>query len=268
MKSSREQYHDLERVIEFDFVRATEHAALNSIHWLGRGEKEKADAAACDAIRGMFDLMNICGEVVIGEGIKDNAPGILKGEHLGTWVPGSHKFDLALDPIDGTTNVSKGLPGSICCIAAASPEHDIGVSLKDVPTFYMMKLAYGLTVVRYMQGTGIETVSILQPIEEIIPIVAKALRKRVQDLTIVILDRPRHQKLVEAVRSTGATLRMISDGDITAAIAPSIADSGVDLYVGIGGAPGTGLTPPPLLRLAGGVTALESARGPRGRQIV
>ena len=237
MRSYQQPYEDYERIIEIDFLRATEAAALNTLPWIGRGEKEKADAAACDAIRGMFDLMNICGEVVIGEGIKDNAPGIFKGEHLGTWSPGSHKFDLALDPIDGTTNVSKGLPGSICCIAASSPEHDIGLSMKDVPTFYMMKLAYGLRVVRYMQRTGIETISILNPIEEIIPLVAKALRKRVQDLAVVILDRPRHQKLVEAVRSTGAMVRMISDGDITAAIAPSIADSGVDLYVGIGGAP-------------------------------
>src|SRR5260370_4073840 len=246
MRKEQSLYKDLGRIIEFDFLRANESGALNTLEWIGRGEKEKADAAACDAIRGMFDLMNICGEVVIGEGIKDNAPGLVKGEHVGNWVPGSHKFDLALDPIDGTTNVSKGLPGSICCIAAASPEHDIGVSLKDVPTFYMMKLAYGLKVVRYMQRTGIETVSILNTIEEIIPIVAKALRKRVQDLTIVILDRPRHQKLVEAVRSTGATLRMISDGDITAAIAPSIADSGVDLYVGIGGGPAAPLATPAL----------------------
>jgi fructose-1,6-bisphosphatase II len=237
MRSNQHPYEDYERIIEIDFLRATEAAALNTLPWIGRGEKEKADAAACDAIRGMFDLMNICGEVVIGEGIKDNAPGIFKGEHLGTWLPGSHKFDLALDPIDGTTNVSKGLPGSICCIAASSPERDSAVSLKDVPTFYMMKLAYGLKVVRYMQRTGVQTISILHPIEEIIPIIAKALRKRVQDVAVVILDRPRHQKLVEAVRSTGAMVRMISDGDITAAIAPSIAESGVDLYVGVGGAP-------------------------------
>src|SRR6202008_2255464 len=167
MRSYQQPYEDYERIIEIDFLRATEAAALNTLPWIGRGEKEKADAAACDAIRGMFDLMNICGEVVIGEGIKDNAPGIFKGEHLGTWSPGSHKFDLALDPIDGTTNVSKGLPGSICCIAAASPEHDIGLSMKDVPTFYMMKLAYGLRVVRYMQRTGIESLALLNPIEEI-----------------------------------------------------------------------------------------------------
>jgi fructose-1,6-bisphosphatase II len=237
MRLLKQPYEDVERIIELDFLRATEAAALNTLPWIGRGEKELADAAACDAIRGMFDLMNVCGEVVIGEGVKDNAPGIFKGEHLGTWLPGSHKFDLALDPIDGTTNVAKGLPGSICCIAAASPEDGVDVSLKDIPTFYMMKLAYGLKVVRYMQRAGIETISIRQPIEEILPIVAKALRKRIQDIAVVVLDRPRHVALVQAIRSTGAMVRMISDGDITAAIAPSIPESGVDLYVGIGGAP-------------------------------
>ena len=237
MRLLKQPYEDVERIIELDFLRATEAAALNTLPWIGRGEKELADAAACDAIRGMFDLMNVCGEVVIGEGKKDKAPGIFKGEHLGTWKPGSHKFDLAMDPIDGTTNVSKGLPNSICCVAAASPEEGVKVSLKDVPTFYMMKLAYGLKVVRHMQRTGIETISIRQPVEEILPIVAKALRKRIQDVAVVVLDRPRHAKLIQAIRSTGAMVRMISDGDIAGAIAPSIAESGVDLYVGIGGAP-------------------------------
>src|SRR5436309_5331665 len=89
VKLRPQSYHDIERIIEFDFVRATEAAALNSLAWLGRGDKEAADAAACDAMRGMFDLMNICGEVVIGEGIKDEAPGIFKGEQLGTWLPGA-----------------------------------------------------------------------------------------------------------------------------------------------------------------------------------
>lgn len=237
MRLLKQPYEDVERIIELDFLRATEAAALNTLPWIGRGEKELADAAACDAIRGMFDLMNVCGEVVIGEGKKDKAPGIFKGEHLGTWKPGSHKFDLAVDPIDGTTNVSKGLPNSICCVAAASPEEGVEVSLKDVPTFYMMKLAYGLKVVRYMQRTGIETISIRQPVEEILPIVAKALRKRIRDVAVVVLDRPRHAKLIQAIRSTGAMVRMISDGDIAGAIAPSMAESGVDLYVGIGGAP-------------------------------
>src|SRR5260370_33149290 len=110
---------DLERVLEFEFVRATENAALNAIHWLGRGEKEKGDAAACDAIYGVFDMLDIRGEVVIGEGIKDNAPGIFVGEKLGTWKAGSPRFNIALDPIAGTTNLSKGMPNSISAIAAA-----------------------------------------------------------------------------------------------------------------------------------------------------
>src|SRR5437763_11077956 len=121
LRLPKQDYQDIERVIEFDFVRATEAAALNSLRWLGRGDKEAADAAACDAMRGMFDLMNICGEVVIGEGMKDEAPGIFKGEQLGTWYPGSPEFHIAIDPIDGRTNISKGAPNSLSCIAAASP---------------------------------------------------------------------------------------------------------------------------------------------------
>src|SRR5438046_3659326 len=166
MKLRPQSYHDIERIIEFDFVRATEAAALNSLSWLGRGDKEAADAAACDAMRGMFDLMNICGEVVIGEGIKDDAPGIFKGEQLGTWMPGSPQFDIALDPIDGTTNISKGMPNSITCIAAASPEEGVKVALRDIPSFYMMKLAYGPAVVRAMQVAGIDTLKIESPVEE------------------------------------------------------------------------------------------------------
>lgn len=237
MKSKQEQYYDIERIIELDFVRATEAGALNAYHWLGRGEKELADAAACDAIRGMFDLMNIAAEVVIGEGIKDHAPGIFKGEHLGTWAPGSIKFDLALDPIDGTTNIAKGAPNSISCIAAASPEPGVRYSLKDVPSFYMMKLAYGPDVVRSIQNTGISSIKLENPIEENVLAIARALGKRVQDVVVLIMDRPRHVKLVEEVRKTGCSLRMIADGDIAGAISPSIYGSGIDLYVGTGGSP-------------------------------
>jgi fructose-1,6-bisphosphatase II len=328
MRTAQTPYEDVERTIEFDFLRATEAAALNTLPWVGRGQKEKADAAACDAIRGMFDLINVCAEVVIGEGIKDDAPGIFKGEHLGTWKPGSHKFDLALDPIDGTTNVSKGLPGSICCLAAASPDlrdeasafakttedksaksgppneassfakatedtsaksgppneassfakatedtsaksgATVDVSLKDIPTFYMMKLAYGMKVVQYMDRTGIGVVSIRNPIEEIIPIVAKALRRAIRDIAVVVLDRPRHAKLVEAIRSTGAMVRMISDGDITAAIAPSIADSGVDLYAGIGGAPEAVLAAAAIRCLGGDLQTMMWPRDDAERQSV
>src|SRR5260370_32585351 len=145
----KQNYQDIERIVEFDFVRATEAAALNSLRWLGRGDKEAADAGASEAIRGMFDLMNICGEVVIGEGMKDEAPGIFKGEQLGTWVPGSPQFDVAVDPIDGTTNISKGAPNSISCIAAASPEEGVKVALRDIPSFYVSKRAYGRRVIAY-----------------------------------------------------------------------------------------------------------------------
>jgi fructose-1,6-bisphosphatase II len=232
----KQNYPDIERIIEFDFVRATEAAALNSLRWLGRGEKEKADAAACDAMRGMFDLMNICGEVVIGEGIKDDAPGIFKGEQLGTWLPGSPQFDIAIDPIDGTTNISKGAPNSISCIAAASPESGVKVALRDIPSFYMSKLAYGPGVIQYMLKRG-DTLSVETPIAEMLAIVARALEKRVQDVVVMMLDRPRHKEIVAEIRTVGASLRMIGDGDIAAAMAPSLPDSDVDLYMGIGGSP-------------------------------
>ena len=237
MRIPKQNYHDIERIIEFDFVRATEAAALNSLPWLGRGEKEKADAAACDAMRGMFDLMNICGEVVIGEGIKDDAPGIFKGEQLGTWVPGSPQFDIALDPIDGTTNISKGAPNSISCIAAASPEEGVKVALRDIPSFYMMKLAYGPTSCRTCRSAGSKRQAREPDRGDAASRSRKALNKRVQDVVVMMLDRPRHKEIVAEIRRVGASLRMISDGDIAAAMAPSIADSGIDLYFGIGGSP-------------------------------
>ena len=236
MRIHQQPFEDLERIIEFDFVRATESAALNTLPWIGRGEKEKADAAACDAIRGMFDLMNICGEVVIGEGIKDDAPGIFKGEHLGTWIPGSPQFDIAIDPIDGTTNISKGAPNSISCIAAASPEEGVKLALRDIPSFYMSKLAYGPEVIDYMKKRG-DSLHLDMPIAEMLAIVARAVDKRVQDVAVMMLDRPRHKEIVEQIRAAGASLRMIGDGDIAAAIAPSLPDSDVDLYMGIGGSP-------------------------------
>ena len=266
MKTPREQYYDVERIIEYDFVRATEHAALNAIQWLGRGDKNAADAAACDAMRGMFDLMNICGEVVIGEGIKDNAPGIFKGEHLGTWAPGTLKFDIALDPIDGTTNIAKGAPNSIACLAAASPEEGIRNSLRDIPSFYMMKLGYGPKILSYMERAGVETIRVQAPLEETIVSVAKALRKRVQDVVVLVMDRPRHETLVAEIRRIGAALRMIADGDIAAAISPSIWDSGIDLFVGIGGAPEAVLAASALKCLGGEIQCMMWPRDEEERK--
>src|SRR5437879_4998629 len=139
---------DPERTIEFEFVRATENAALNVLPWLGRGEKEKADAAACDAISGVFDLVDISGEVVIGEGAKDNAPGLFLGDQLGNWRPGSPRFDIAVDPIDGTTNLANGLPNSISVMAASQRQPGGPPAMRSIPSFYSMKLAFGPEVVR------------------------------------------------------------------------------------------------------------------------
>jgi len=228
--------HDLERVLEFEFVRATENAALNAIKWLGRGEKEKGDAAACDAIYGVFDIMDIRGEVVIGEGMKDNAPGIFVGEKLGTWKAGSPRFSIALDPIDGTTNLSKGLPNSISVIAAAQVPEGTAHVMRDLPSYYSQKIAYGPTVAEVLAEAG-DWCLLDRPLPEVLRFIAGALGKHVRDLIVMMLDRPRHADLVRQTRETGAALRMISDGDITAAVAPSLPGSGVDLYVGMGGSP-------------------------------
>lgn len=227
---------DPERSFEFEFVRATENAALNTMHWLGRGQKERADAAACDAISGVFDLVDICGDVVIGEGIKDNAPGIFLGDKLGTWKVGSPHFDIALDPIDGTTNFANGAPNSISVMAASQRPAGASPVLKHLPAFYSMKLAYGPQVVKAMNG-GLEPILLDDPLETTLRRVATALGKRIQDLVVATLNRPRHQEIITEVRRVGSALRLLGDGDITLAVAPSLPDSGVDLFVGIGGSP-------------------------------
>ncbi len=243
---------DAERTIEFEFVRATENAALNSLAWLGRGQKELADAAACDAIYGVFDLVDLCGEVVIGEGIKDNAPGIFLGEHLGTWKPGSPSFDIALDPIDGTSNIANGLPNSISVMAASQTHAGNTRAMRNLPAFYSNKLAYGPAVVKAMEQ-GMEALSLHAPLEHTLSLVAEALEKRVPELVVMTMNRPRHAALIEQVRRSGAALRLISDGDITAAVSPSLVDSGVDLYFGIGGSPEGILTAAALKAMGGGM---------------
>ena len=228
--------YDLERVLEFEFVRATENAALQAIHWLGRGEKELADGAACAAIYGVFDLLDIRGEVVIGEGIKDNAPGIFVGEHLGTWRDGTPRFNIALDPIDGTSNIAKGLPNSIAVIAAAQVPDGAPSVMKDLPSFYSHKIAYGPDVKQALLEKG-DRCFLDMPLGEVIDFVAAALGKRTRDLVVSTMDRPRHADIVQQIRDSGAALRMVTDGDIAAAVAPSLPEPACDLYVGMGGSP-------------------------------
>jgi fructose-1,6-bisphosphatase II len=246
---------DVQRLLEFDFLRATEIAALNCMQWMGKGDKEAADAAACDAIRGMFDIADVCGEVVIGEGIKDEAPGIFKGERLGMWRPGTPRFDIALDPIDGTTNLSKGMPNSISCIAAAAPDEGGQSGLQDIPAFYMQKLAYPPEVRNAWVADPSIPISVTTPLEKVIRITAEILNKNIRDVVVMILDRPRNQPFIDQVRHAGASLRMIADGDIAAALAPALRHSNIDLYAGIGGAPEAILAAAALRCLGGGMQA-------------
>ena len=257
---------DIQRLVEFDFLRATEIAALHCMQWIGKGDKETADAAACDAIRGMFDITDICGEVVIGEGIKDEAPGIFKGERLGTWQQGSPKFHIALDPIDGTTNLSKGMPNSISCIAAAMPEETGEPGLQDIPAFYMKKLAYPQPVRQAWIDDPSLPISVNAPLAEVIQITAKILGKKVRDVVVMLLDRPRNQPYIEEIRKVGASLRMIADGDIAAALAPALSQSKIDLYAGIGGAPEAVLAAAALRCLGGGMQAQIWPRDPAERK--
>ncbi len=215
---------DRERLQEFEFLRATECAALNSMQWVGKGEKEVADAAACDAIRGMFDIMDVRGEVVIGEGIKDQAPGLFKGEKVGMWRDGAPMFDIALDPIDGTTNVSKGLPNAISCIAAALRDDGELNSLQEIPAYYMNKLTYPPEVRAALVADPKLPIDINAPIEEVIRVIARILNKGVRDVVVMLLDRPRNQDYIDAIRKVGAALRMIGDGDIAAAVSSRSAD--------------------------------------------
>ncbi len=222
----------VENLLGLDLIRASEGAALNVFKWIGKGDKNAADAAATDAFRGMLNLMDIRGTCTIGEGIKDQAPGIFVGEKLGRWRPGSPCVSIAVDPIDGTTLTSKGLPGAVSVIAAAKTSSPDDRALAAVPSVYMEKLAVGPKI---KEGTG--SIRMDAPVDQNLELIALKLGKRVRDLVVCILDRPRHEELIRKVRHTGAAIRLIGDGDIAGALAPSMPESGVDVYMGIGGSP-------------------------------
>ncbi|MGE0482393.1 MAG: class II fructose-bisphosphatase [Phycisphaerae bacterium] len=235
VRSEAQKFHnevEAEKLIGMDLVRACEAASLNVFRWIGKGDKIAADAAATDALRGMLSVMDMCATCTIGEGIKDQAPGIFVGEKLGSWKPNAPAFAIAVDPIDGTTLTSKGLPGALSVIAAAKTDHPGDHSLAAVPSVYMEKIAVGPKV---REGTG--TIRLDASVEQNLELIALKLGKRVRDLVVCVLDRPRHDALIADVRRTGAAIRLIGDGDVAGAIAPSMPDSGVDVYLGIGGSP-------------------------------
>ncbi len=229
------QRHDPERAIDLDLIRCTENAALAAWKWFGKGDKNQADFAATDAIRGMFRLIDCKGLVRIGEGRKDDAPGIFTDEKLGSWAEGAVPAAIALDPVDGTTLTAKGLPGAISVLAVTTcenPEDDPSSLFPAIQSHYMEKIAVGPVVAQSDVRIQMDA-----PLEANLSIIAGQLRKRLRDLVVVVLDRPRHQQIIDELRRIGCGVRLISDGDVAAAIAPSLPNSGVDLYVGIGGSP-------------------------------
>jgi fructose-1,6-bisphosphatase II len=215
---------DMGREVTLEFIRVTEAAALKASRWMGRGDKEAADQAAVDAMRGMLDLVSIRGTIIIGEGEKDQAPMLYIGEKVGGGGLRDPKVDIAVDPIDGTTLTSKGLPNAISVIAVGNQG-----TLTSFPCYYVDKIAVG------PRGKG--SININDPVEANLERVAKAYGARPMDLTAIVLDRPRHSEMIEKIRHTGARIKLISDGDVAGAIATAMEDSGVNILFGIGGAP-------------------------------
>ncbi|GIL18362.1 MAG: fructose-bisphosphatase class II [Oligoflexia bacterium] len=214
----------MDRNLALEFVRITEAAALASAKWMGRGDSMSADQAAVDAMRKAFDTVRIDGTVVIGEGERDEAPMLYIGEKVGVRKDDSPAVDIALDPLEGTTICANGGVGATSVIAVAEKGNFL-----HAPDTYMDKIACG------PGAKGV--IDIDQSPTENIRRVADALKKAIGDITVVILDRPRHMDLIEEVRKTGARIHLIGDGDVSAAIACAWPDSGIDLLIGIGGAP-------------------------------
>ncbi len=215
---------DYSREITLELVRVTEAAALRASRWMGKGDKIAADQAAVDAMRGMLDLVDIRGTVAIGEGEKDQAPMLYIGEKVGGGGVHSPEVDIAVDPLDGTNLTAKGLPNAIAVMAVG----DAG-TLKSFPGFYVDKIAVG------PRARG--CIDINDTVRGNLKRIAKAYDCRMPDLTVMLLERSRHEKLINDIRKTGARIRMITDGDVAGAIATAIPSSGVNVLMGIGGAP-------------------------------
>jgi fructose-1,6-bisphosphatase II len=211
------------RNLALELVRLTEAAALAAGRWVGRGDKNAADGAAVDAMRSLISTVAMNGVVVIGEGEKDEAPMLYNGERVGDGT--GPEVDVAVDPIDGTTLTGKGPDNALSVLAVA----DRGAMYDPSAVFYMDKLACG--------PDGIGVVDIGRPVGDNIRALAKAKGEDPADITVVVLDRPRHEDLVAEIRASGARIKFISDGDVAGAIMAARPDTGIDLMVGVGGTP-------------------------------
>jgi fructose-1,6-bisphosphatase II len=212
-----------DRNLAMELVRVTEAAALAASRWMGRGDKEGADQAAVDAMRVVLETVAMDGVVVIGEGEKDEAPMLYNGEQIGDGTPPA--VDIAVDPIDGTTLTSLGRGNALSVIAVS----ERGTMFDPGPCVYMEKIAVGPECV------GV--VDLNAPVVENLRAVAEAKGESVRDVTVVILDRPRHEQIISEVREAGARIRLIPDGDVAGAISTAWPDSGADILLGVGGTP-------------------------------
>jgi fructose-1,6-bisphosphatase II len=220
---------DLERMVELDFLRTTEAAALNAYRWLGKGDPKAAHDAAVDAMRGTLNLTNIRGSVVIGDNLKPEPGPIKAGEQLGCGRKSSFAADLAVLPIDGVELVSMGNVGAMSVLAVA--HHSKGTpAFLNIPCRYVEKIAYGPAVKK-----GPAQVHMNASVRDNLEIIALQLNKRVQDLTVNVLDRKRHQKLISDIRKAGSSVRLIREGDVAGAVAPALPNTGIDVYMGTGG---------------------------------
>ena len=227
-----------DRNLALEIVRVTEAAAMAAGRWVGRGDKNGGDGAAVDAMRTLIGTVSMRGVVVIGEGEKDNAPMLYNGEEVGDGT--GPACDVAVDPIDGTTLMAKGMPNALAVIAVAGR----GAMFDPSAVFYMEKLATG--------AEAADVVDITAPPGENVRRVAKAKRGHPEDVTVCILDRPRHAQLVDEVRAAGARIKFITDGDVAGAIMAARPGTGVDLLLGIGGTP-EGIIAASALSCMGGV---------------
>jgi fructose-1,6-bisphosphatase II len=213
----------IDRNLALELARVTEAAALMAARWMGRGDKEAADQAAVDAMRLVLGSISMDGVVVIGEGEKDEAPMLYVGEQVGG--ASEPKVDIAVDPIDGTRLLSLGMPNAIAVVAMA----DRGTLFASPDIMYMRKIAVGA------EATG--AIDINDTVANNLRRIAEAKRRTIPDLTVVVLDRPRHEQLVKDIRAAGARIKIITDGDVAGAVMAAMPNTGIDALFGIGGAP-------------------------------
>ena len=240
MAEAERQVH-VDRNLALELVRVTEAAGLAASRWMGRGDKNAADGAAVEAMRKAFDTVAISGTVVIGEGEMDEAPMLYIGEKVGLYAKagGGPEVDIAVDPLEGTTITAKGGPNAMACVALAQRG-----GFLHAPDVYMDKIAVG-------PGLPEGVVHIDASVEENLANLAKAKGRGITDLVVCLLDRDRHKDIVKRCRAAGARIMMIPDGDVSGVVAVSQPDTGVDIYLGSGGAP-EGVLAAAALRCIGG----------------